>query len=82
MRCCTSNATAWVQVTSTDSDLSCVGCPTTDTRVQITATTTYPYSAAGMLLGALTAEDECAPFLRTRPCKEVVGNACIGLSAA
>ena len=49
-----------VQVTSTATDLSCVGCPSSDTRTEVTSTTTYPYSALGQLLGALTAQNECA----------------------
>ncbi|KAK9814047.1 hypothetical protein WJX73_010381 [Symbiochloris irregularis] len=40
-------------VASTSTDLSCIGCPTSDVRVQVTATTTYPYSALGQLLGQL-----------------------------
>ena len=49
-----------MQVAATDSDLSCQGCPTTDTRVQITGTTTYPYSAVGELIGELGTTDEYA----------------------
>ena len=52
---------ARLQVAATDSDLSCQGCPTSDTRARITATTTYPYSALGELIGQLGTSNECAP---------------------
>jgi V8-like Glu-specific endopeptidase len=42
---------------STSSDLSCNGCGP-DNRVQITATTTYPFMTVGQLIGQLGTSSE------------------------
>jgi len=46
---------------NTSGDLSCNGCGP-DNRVQITATTTYPFMTMGQLIGQLGTSNEYAPL--------------------
>ena len=40
-------------IANTTTDLSCQGCPSTDTRSQIPQTTSSPYSSIGQLTGSI-----------------------------
>ncbi|KAK9838458.1 hypothetical protein WJX81_000661 [Elliptochloris bilobata] len=44
---------ASIGAVATDTNLSCDGCPNTDTRTEVLDTTRYPYSAVGELTGEL-----------------------------
>ena len=53
--------TGQIVISSTSTDLSCVGCDTSDTRVQVNPTTTYPHTALGQLIGDLPDSTSCVP---------------------
>lgn len=48
-------------------DLSCKGCPSTDTRVQVQDTTVAPWDAIGLLARAQQAISKCASIHAARP---------------
>ena len=63
---------------SLNPDLACQGCPSRDTRAQVTDTTVAPWDAIGMLARAEQAINKCA-LLNAAPLSSPVDNYCPGM---